>query len=165
MMGLLRVAAVGLAAVLVWTLAAGRVAGEQRLPLASIVPGAVVTLPFGCTSFAMEPFDPLCPGSHIHTGVDLAAPVGTAVHAATGGIARAGFDPGGAGIFVAVAVGAHARLLYCHLSRVLIVPGESVTPGQVIGEVGATGLATGAHLHFEVQMDGRAIDPVNWLAS
>jgi murein DD-endopeptidase MepM/ murein hydrolase activator NlpD len=47
---------------------------------------------------------------------------------------------------------------------VLIVTGESVTPGQVIGEVGATGLATGAHLHFEVQVDGVAVDPVDWLA-
>jgi murein DD-endopeptidase MepM/ murein hydrolase activator NlpD len=164
-MALLRVAAIGVAAVLVWTLAAGRVAGEERLPLTSIVPGAVLTLPFGCTSFALEPLDPLCPGFHIHTGVDLAAPPGTAVHAASAGIAHAGFDPSGAGIFVAVAVGEHVRLLYCHLSRVQVVAGESVTPGQVIGEVGATGLATGAHLHFEVQVDGRAVDPISWLAS
>jgi murein DD-endopeptidase MepM/ murein hydrolase activator NlpD len=164
-MGLLRVAAIGVAAAVVWTLAAGRVAGEQRLPLTSIVPGAVLTLPFGCTSFALEPFDPLCPGFHIHTGVDLAAPAGTDVHAASSGIAHLGFDPGGAGIYVAVAVGEHVRLLYCHLSRVQVVAGESVTPGQVIGEVGATGLATGAHLHFEVQVDGRAVDPISWLAS
>ncbi len=165
MMGLLRVSAVGVAAVLVWTLAAGRVAGEQRLPLTSIVPGAIETLPFGCTSLALEPFDPLCPGFHIHTGVDLAAPAGTAVHAASGGIAHVGFDPGGAGIYVAVAVGQHVRVLYCHLSRAQVVAGDSVTPGQVIGEVGATGLTTGAHLHFEVQVDGVAVDPVDWLAS
>jgi len=164
-MGLLRIIAIGVAAVLVWTLAAGKVASEQRLPLTSIVPGAVETLPFGCTSFVLEPFDPLCPGFHIHTGVDLAAPVGTAVHAASAGIASAGFDPGGAGIFVAVAVGRHVRLLYCHLSRVEVVEGESVSPGEVIGEVGDTGLATGAHLHFEVQVDGRAVDPLTWLVS
>ncbi len=164
MTGLLRVGAIGAAAVLVWTLGAGRVAGEQRLPLASIVPGAVETLPFGCTSLALEPFDPLCPGFHIHTGVDLAAPEGTPVHAASGGIAHLGFDPGGAGVYVAVAVDQNVRVLYCHLSSVQVVAGESVTPGQVIGEVGATGLATGAHLHFEVQVNGWAIDPVNWLA-
>jgi murein DD-endopeptidase MepM/ murein hydrolase activator NlpD len=164
-MALLRVAAIGVAAALVWTLAAGKVASEQRLPLTLIIPGAVETLPFGCTALELEPFDPLCPGFHIHTGVDLAAPAGTAVHAAAAGIAHAGFDPGGAGIYVAVEVGAHVRLLYCHLSRVQVVAGESVTPGEVIGEVGATGLATGPHLHFEVQVDGRAIDPVSWLAS
>ena len=165
MMGWLRISAIGIAAALVWTLAAGKVAGEQRLPLAAIVPGAVETLPFGCTFLALEPFDPLCPGFHIHTGVDLAAPAGTEVHAASAGIARAGFDPGGAGLYVAVAVGRHVRVLYGHLSQVQVVAGESVTPGQVIGEVGATGLATGAHLHFEVQVDGRAVDPVSWLAS
>ena len=165
MTGSLRVVAIGVAAAVVWTLAAAKVASEHRLPLTSIVPGAVETLPFGCTSLVLEPFDPLCPGFHIHTGVDLAAPAGTEVHAASSGIARAGFDPGGAGLFVAVAVGRHARLLYCHLSQVQVVAGESVTPGQVIGEVGATGLATGAHLHFEVQVDGRAVDPVAWLAS
>jgi len=164
-MGWLRVLAMVVAAVLVWMLAAAKVASEQRLPLASIVPGAVETLPFGCTSLALEPFDPLCPGFHIHTGVDLAAPTGSAVHAASAGIAHAGFDPGGAGIFVAVAVGEHVRLLYCHLSQVQVVAGEAVTRGEVIGEVGATGLATGAHLHFEVQVDGRAVDPVSWLAS
>jgi murein DD-endopeptidase MepM/ murein hydrolase activator NlpD len=163
-MGWLRIAGIGVAALLVWTLAAGRVAGEQRLPLTSIVPGAVETLPFGCTSFTLEPFDPQCPGFHIHTGVDLAAPEGTPVHAASGGIAHLGFDPGGAGVYVAVAVDQSVRVLYCHLSSVQVVAGESVTPGQVIGEVGATGLATGAHLHFEVQVNGWAIDPVNWLA-
>jgi murein DD-endopeptidase MepM/ murein hydrolase activator NlpD len=164
-MGLLKVSAIGVAAVVVWALAAGKVAGEQRLPLTSIVPGAVETLPFGCTSLALEPLDPLCPGFHFHTGVDLAALAGTEVHAASTGIARAGFDPQGAGLFVAVAVDQHVRVLYCHLSQVRVVAGESVTPGEVIGEVGATGLATGAHLHFEVQVDGRAVDPVSWLAS
>jgi len=102
---------------------------------------------------------------HIHTGIDLAAPAGTPVHAAAAGLAFAGFDPGAAGIYIAVSAGPHVRLLYCHLWRVHVVAGESVTPGEVIGEVGSTGLTTGAHLHFEVQVDGRAVDPVTWLTS
>ncbi|HWO91627.1 MAG TPA: hypothetical protein VNP53_06610, partial [Methylomirabilota bacterium] len=114
----LRIGAVAVAAVLVWTVAGSRVAGQARLPLAAIVPGAVETLPFGCTSFDLEPFDPFCPGLHIHTGVDLAAPAGTSVFAAAEGIARAGFDPERAGIFVVVSVDPHVRLLYCHLWRV-----------------------------------------------
>ncbi len=161
----LRIAVVALAAVLTWTVAGSRVAGQERLPLAAIVPGAVETLPFGCTSFELEPFDPFCPGLHIHTGVDLAAPAGTPVFAAAEGIAHAGFDPQRAGIFVVVSVDPHVRLIYCHLWRVHVTPGQSVTPGELIGEVGATGMATGAHLHFEIQVDGRAVDPVTWLAS
>ena len=162
---MVRIAAVGLAAAVIWTVAASRVANTERLPMRSIVPGAVETLPFGCTSLALEPFDPSCPGLHTHTGIDLAAPAGTPVHAAAGGVAFAGYDPGGAGIFVAVTTGPHVRVLYCHLWRVHVVAGQTVAPGDVIGEVGATGLATGAHLHFEVQVDGRAVDPLIWLAS
>ncbi|TMB94632.1 MAG: M23 family metallopeptidase [Chloroflexi bacterium] len=162
---MLRIAALALAVGLVWTVAASRVPDQRRLPLMAIVPGAVETLPFGCTSFALEPFDPFCPGMHIHTGIDLAAPAGTPVHAAAAGLAFAGFDPGAAGIYISVSAGPHVRLLYCHLWRVHVVAGESVTPGEVIGEVGSTGLTTGAHLHFEVQVDGRAVDPVTWLTS
>lgn len=165
MIGLIRFVAVALVALVIWTIAASRVSSHERLPLTAIVPGAVETLPFGCTPFELEPFDPLCPGLHIHTGVDLAAPEGTAVHAAAAGTVRVGFDPGGAGIVVVELVGQHMRLLYCHLSRARVVTGGSVVPGDVIGEVGATGLATGAHLHFEVQADGRAIDPVGWIGS
>ncbi|HEV3103841.1 MAG TPA: M23 family metallopeptidase [Candidatus Dormibacteraeota bacterium] len=164
-MGFVRGVAVGLMALLVWTVAASRVPSHERLSLAAIVPRAVETLPFGCTSLALEPFDPFCPGLHIHTGVDLAAPAGTPVHAAASGIAHAGYDPSGPGVYVVVTLDQHVRLLYCHLSRVGVTPGQSVMPGDVIGEVGATGLATGAHLHFEVQVDGRAVDPVRWLAS
>ncbi len=164
-MTLLRVVAIAVAAALVWTVAASRVSSQQRLPLSAIVPGAVETLPFGCTSFALEPFDPLCPGLHIHTGVDLAAAEGTAVYAASPGTAFVGFDAARAGVFVVVVVDRHVKLLYCHLLRVHVAAGDVVAPGILIGEVGATGLATGAHLHFEVQVDGRAIDPVTWLAS
>jgi murein DD-endopeptidase MepM/ murein hydrolase activator NlpD len=66
---------------------------------------------------------------------------------------------------VAVSSDGKVRALYCHLSKTAIQAGDHVIAGQVIGAVGATGLATGAHLHFEVQVDGRAIDPVAWLAS
>lgn len=162
----MRIVAIGLAAIGIWTVAASRVpAPQQRLTLAAIVPHAVETLPFGCTPLVLEPFAPFCPGWHFHTGVDLAAPAGTPVHAASAGTAFVGFDATGAGIHVVVVVDQHVRLFYCHLSRVHAAAGEPITPGQLIGDVGATGLATGPHLHFEVQVDGRAVDPVKWLSS
>jgi murein DD-endopeptidase MepM/ murein hydrolase activator NlpD len=164
-MGLIRLIAIVMVAAVVWTVAGSRVAGYQRLPLTSIVPGAIETLPFGCTPLALEPFDPFCPGFHIHTGVDLAAPSGTHVHAAAMGITFAGFDPGGAGVYVVEVVDQHVRVLYCYLLRVHVAARSQVAAGDVVGDVGATGLATGAHLHFEVQVDGRAVDPVQWLAS
>ncbi len=164
-MGFIRVAAVCAAAALIWTVAGSRVQNHERLPLTAIVVGAVMTQPFGCTTFDLEPFDPFCPGRHVHTGIDLAAPEGTTVHAATGGTTHVGFDRTGAGLYVVVIADQHVRSLYCHLSAAFVAEGEAVTTGQVIGAVGATGLATGAHLHFEVQVDGRSVDPEVWLLS
>jgi murein DD-endopeptidase MepM/ murein hydrolase activator NlpD len=162
---LLRTAALAAAGGIVWVVVASEVPGQTRLPIAGVVPGAVVSLPFGCTSFELEPYDPFCPGRHIHTGVDLAAPMGTPVLAAAAGTARVGFDPNGAGLYVLVIVGAHARVFYCHLSSVGVSDRQVVSAGQVVGAIGESGRATGPHLHFEVQVDGRSVDPVTWLSS
>lgn len=165
MIGPLRVAAMLACAGAVWVVAAAQVPGQARLPVAAVVVGAVVSQPFGCTTLALEPFDPFCPGGHVHTGIDLADREGTEVHSATRGLAHVGFDPNGAGLYVAVDLDGHVRLLYCHLSAVRVAGGELVGAGQVVGLVGATGRATGPHVHFEIQVDGRPVDPARWLAS
>jgi murein DD-endopeptidase MepM/ murein hydrolase activator NlpD len=164
-MGFVRVAGVCTAVGLLWIVGASRVPSHEKLGLTAIVPGAVMTQPFGCSPLQLEPFDPYCPSRHFHSGVDLAARAGTDVHAAAGGTVNVGFDPQGCGIYVVGAVDRHVRALYCHLSVALVVDDEKVVAGEVIGKVGSTGLATGPHLHFEVQVDGRAIDPVVWLGS
>lgn len=161
---LLRVLAIGSAVGLAWTVAASRVIDREKLPLAAVVQGAVVTQPFGCTPLALEPFDPMCPSRHVHTGIDLAAAAGTAVHAATGGAARVAFDGAGAGLFVTVDYGSNVRILYCHLFTAAVTSGQLVKPGDLIGTVGSSGLATGPHVHFEVQVAGRSVDPGQWLA-
>jgi murein DD-endopeptidase MepM/ murein hydrolase activator NlpD len=150
---------------IVWVVVAAQMPSHERLPVGGVVIGAVVSQRFGCTTLELEPFDPFCPGRHIHTGIDLAAPIGKDVHSATAGIAHIGLDPNGAGNFVMVNVDTHTRVFYCHLSEFRVRSGQSVDPGQVIGLVGATGLATGPHVHFEVQVDGTSVDPVVWLAS
>ncbi len=162
---MLRSLAIAAAVGLAWSLAASGLVDQTRLPLAEIVPGGVITQPFGCTPLTLEPFDPLCPGRHVHTGVDLAAPYGAPVVSATAGVAHASYDQEGAGLFVAVEFGTHVRVLYCHLFSASVRPDERVVPGQRIGTVGASGRATGPHLHFEVQVDGRSVDPSLWLAA
>ncbi len=122
-----------------------------------------MTQRFGCPTVALEPFDPYCPTHHFHSGIDLAAAAGTPVLAAAPGLARVGYDATACGLFIDVTVDAHIRVLYCHLSSIA-VRDPRVTPGALIGRVGATGLATGPHLHLEVDVDGRAVDPVRWLA-
>jgi murein DD-endopeptidase MepM/ murein hydrolase activator NlpD len=165
MIGLARVAAIVAGAAVVWVVVASQIPSHVRLPLAGIVVGAVISQPFGCTSLDLEPYDPFCPGRHVHTGIDLAAPTGTPVHSASAGTAHVGFDPAGAGHYVVVTVDAHVRVFYCHLSAVAVVNGQAVTSGLVIGALGQSGKATGPHVHFEVQQDGSSIDPVPWLAS
>ncbi len=104
-------------------------------------------------------------GPH-HSGVDLTAPYGSPVRAALAGqVVFAGVYYGyGNMIDLRHADGTVTR--YAHLSAFapMIKPGRSVATGEVIGRIGTSGLAHGAHLHFEVRVGGRAIDPKPFLA-
>jgi murein DD-endopeptidase MepM/ murein hydrolase activator NlpD len=100
-------------------------------------------------------------GARFHTGIDIPAPTGTGVVAAAPGrVAYAGWLAGGWGLLVAVAHRDGTRTLYAHLSRVEVRVGERVQAGWQVGRVGATGDATGPHLHFEVRVRGAAVDPL-----
>lgn len=162
---MMRFLAIGTAVLSVWLVAATQVPIQARVRLVDVVPGATVTQPFGCTTLELEPFDDLCPWHHIHTGIDLAAPIGTEVHSASYGTVFTGFDAAAAGNFVVVAVDAHVRVLYCHLAVIRVRSGESVMPGQVMGLVGDTGLTTGPHVHFQVDIDDVPVDPASWLGN
>ncbi len=161
----MRLAAIALLAIVSWLVAATQVPSQERLPLAAVVVGAAVTQPFGCTSLELEPFDANCPTLHFHTGVDLAAPLGADVYSATGGKAFVGYDPKGAGSYVEVVVDLHVRILYCHLREWRVSSGQEVRPGELIGLVGATGLATGPHVHLQVDVDDTPVDPATFLTS
>ncbi len=101
-------------------------------------------------------------GSRFHTGLDYPAAHGTAVTAAGGGVVTwAGPLAGGWGNAVVIAHGSGVRTLYAHLSAVHASAGRRVAAGTVIGLVGATGHATGPHLHFEVLLRGAAVDPLS----
>ncbi|HET7338519.1 MAG TPA: M23 family metallopeptidase [Candidatus Dormibacteraeota bacterium] len=152
-------------ALVTWLVAATQVPSHVRLPVTAVVVGGVVTQPFGCTDVDLEPYDPNCPTRHFHTGIDLAAREGTDVYSATDGKAVTGYDPLGAGQFVSVFVDSHVRVVYCHLSAFRVASGEQVSAGQLIGLVGSTGLATGPHVHLQVDIDGVPVDPAAFLAS
>ena len=106
-----------------------------------------------------DPFGPR--GARFHAGVDLPAASGDPVVAAGPGlVVYAGWRPGGWGNFVALVHTRGVRTLYAHLSRVDVRLGEWVAAGAQIGLVGATGSATGPHLHFEARVRGAAVDPL-----
>jgi murein DD-endopeptidase MepM/ murein hydrolase activator NlpD len=114
---------------------------------------------FGCTSFAFEPVDRACPGGHWHSGIDLAAARGTPVRATLPGIVTVILSATGYGLHVVIDHGGGLSSLYGHLDTVLVNSGDDVVAGQLIGTVGASGNATGPHLHFEIRRDGVAEDP------
>ena len=103
-------------------------------------------------------------GDRFHAGIDLTAPAGTDVAAAAPGVVTwAAWRDGGWGLLVVVRHPGHVRTLYAHLESIDVHVGDSVAGGAVLGRVGATGDATGPHLHFEVRLRGAAIDPLGAL--
>lgn len=120
----------------------------------------VLTQNYGCTALELEPAAAWCPGGHFHSGLDLAAPMGTPIHAAAAGVARFAEDPGGYGLYVVIDHGGTVSTLYGHLEWTPLVNGGAVRAGDQVGFVGSNGLSTGPHLHFEVRREGRPVDPL-----
>jgi len=109
--------------------------------------------------------DPFRHLAAMHAGIDLAAPQGTAVYAtADGTIDRAEWF-GGYGNCVEIDHGKGVATRFGHLSRILVHPGQTVHRGDLIALVGSTGRSTGPHLHYEVRIDGHAVNPVPFLQS
>lgn len=99
----------------------------------------------------------------VHRGVDIAAPAGSAVRAMAGGrVVHAGWM-GGYGLTVVIDHGGEVETLYAHLGELRVEAGDRIDGRDVIGVVGRSGDATGAHLHFEIRRNGRAEDPVGLL--
>jgi murein DD-endopeptidase MepM/ murein hydrolase activator NlpD len=99
--------------------------------------------------------------SRKHEGVDFAAPRGTPVHAAADGIVASMRVERGYGRILRLRHQSGVETRYAHLARFAtgLTPGVRVRQGDVIGTVGSSGLATGPHLHYEVVMHGRPVDP------
>jgi murein DD-endopeptidase MepM/ murein hydrolase activator NlpD len=96
-----------------------------------------------------------------HGGIDLAVPIGSEVRAAAAGVVRtAGEDPA-YGLFVLLDHAGGYQSMYGHLSRLVVVTGQQVGAGQVIGLSGSTGRSTAPHLHFEIRRHGRSVDPTS----
>jgi murein DD-endopeptidase MepM/ murein hydrolase activator NlpD len=104
------------------------------------------------------------PDNEFHPGVDLGANYGDTVHAsAAGTVASADWD-GGYGLKVDIDHGNGYHTWYAHLSKAEVAPGQFVHKGQEIGLVGSTGFSTGPHLHYQVMLNGTAVDPEPFLS-
>lgn len=121
-------------------------------------PQPVISSPFG------DRKDPYTGRRKFHAGVDIVAPKGAPVVAtAHGQVAATHHDPGGYGYYVLIDHGNGYHTRYAHLRRFLVGPGARVARYEPIGEVGASGNATGPHVHYEVLLRGNPIDPRPYL--
>ncbi len=131
-----------------------------RLPVAAPLLGRMeVTSPFGART------DPFLGRPALHTGVDLREGYGTDIRATAAGRVIFAGTAGGYGNMVEVDHGNGVTTRYAHMGGFAVSEGQSVTRGAVLGFVGATGRATGPHLHYEVRIDGDPVDPMRFLAS
>ena len=116
-------------------------------------PGGVISSTFGWRSF----------DNAFHMGLDLAAPTGTPILAAKDGtVITAGYS-GSAGNWIVISHGGGIVTKYMHASALYVSAGQTVYGGQVIAAVGSTGNSTGPHLHFQVEINGAAVDPVPFI--
>lgn len=98
-----------------------------------------------------------------HPGIDIAAPTGTTIQAASDGrVIFAGWQDG-YGKLLIIQGSSELQTYYAHTSEILVKVGQTVSSGQVVAKVGMTGETTGPHLHFEVRKKGNPVDPMNYL--
>ena len=105
-------------------------------------------------------YHPILHRTRMHTGVDFGAPYGASIHAAGGGTVLLAHYSSGYGNCIVIDHGNGVTTLYGHCSALLVSAGDIVQQGQTIGRVGATGMATGPHLHFEVRHNGVPVNPL-----
>lgn len=104
-------------------------------------------------------------GTRFHRGIDIAAPVGTQIHASGDGVVTFAGYRGGYGKALIIDHGFGMTTLYGHNRELFVKEGDRVRRGMVISAVGMTGRTTGAHLHYEVSVDGVPVNPARYLAS
>ena len=134
--------------------------GAIAVPSEKPVRTAAFTSGYGVRS------DPFRGAAAMHAGIDLAGPIGTPIYAtADGVVSAAGYNNGGYGNLVKIDHGRGIETRYGHLSAIMVSPGQHIVRGQQIARMGSTGRSTGSHLHYEVRIDGRAVNPIPFMKS
>ena len=127
------------------------------------VPSIAPVQGFRLSSTFGEREHPILGGERMHKGLDLAVAAGTPVLAPADGVVEKASWFSSYGNFIEIAHGGNMETRYGHLSGYNVVAGQHVHKGDVIGYVGSTGRSTGPHLHYEVRVDGQAVDPTPYM--
>ena len=107
--------------------------------------------------------DPFSGKRAYHNGLDIAAPEGTDVFGVAAGVVTWASRRGGYGKLVEINHGNGYTTRYAHLKSILVEVGDTIPKGQLIGKLGTTGRSSGPHVHFEVRIDGKTVDPMTYV--
>ena len=127
------------------------------IPSAQPVKGTALTSGYGVRS------DPFRGRAAMHAGIDLAGPVGTPIYATADATVDRSQWANGYGNLIELNHGRGIQTRYGHLTRSIVRAGQRVKRGDLIGYMGSTGRSTGSHLHYEVRIDGKAVNPVPFM--
>jgi murein DD-endopeptidase MepM/ murein hydrolase activator NlpD len=133
----------------------GLVSIPSRMPVDNVV----ITSRFGYRT------DPFKGRRKNHKGIDIAGPIGTPIYATADGIVGRAQWLGGYGRYVEIEHGGNIQTRYGHMSRLNVAPNQRVRRGDLIGFMGSTGRSTGSHLHYEVRINGDAVNPAPFMES
>jgi murein DD-endopeptidase MepM/ murein hydrolase activator NlpD len=127
------------------------------------LPSIMPTAGWLSSQFTRSRFHPILHENRPHEGIDVTAPTGTPIVApAAGKVVHAGMQ-GGLGLVVEIDHGNGIRTKFAHCSRVAVRAGQQVTRNQLIAAVGSTGLSTAPHLHYEIHVNGKPVDPLTYV--
>lgn len=132
-------------------------AARVSLPAGMPVEGVRLTSGYGMRNH------PVLRTRRAHQGVDLAGPTGTPVYATADGLVSKAERFSSYGEYIQIEHGGELQTRYAHLSGYAVSAGERVVKGQLIGYVGSTGRSTGPHLHYEVRVAGKSVDPIPYM--
>lgn len=138
---------------------------QQALGLPGIsLPGGTTPAIWPARGVVSSPYGLRWNGSDFHPGIDIANDMGTPIIATADGVVRvAGWNDGGYGNMVDIDHGNGIMTRYGHAMQVAVVAGQQVRRGQVIAYMGSTGFSTGPHVHYEVRINGQAVNPASYL--
>jgi murein DD-endopeptidase MepM/ murein hydrolase activator NlpD len=132
-------------------------AGTIAIPSTQPVKGTALTSGYGVRS------DPFRGRAAMHAGIDLAGPLGTPIYATADAVVSRSEWAGGYGNLIELGHGRGIQTRYGHLTRSIVRAGQKVKRGDLIGYMGSTGRSTGSHLHYEVRIDGKAVNPIPFM--
>jgi murein DD-endopeptidase MepM/ murein hydrolase activator NlpD len=127
------------------------------------IPSIMPTAGWLSSAFSMSRFHPILHYARPHEGIDVSAPMGAPIVAPAGGVVQRVTWETGYGNVLEIDHGDGIVTKYAHCSKIVVRQGQKVKRGQIIANVGSTGLSTGPHVHYEIHVNGKVVDPLTYV--